>query len=68
MRPFMKSPAQGAAVPVYLASSPEVQAVTGAYFAAGRPRRSSTSSYDKQVAALLWRISAGLVRLDESAP
>jgi len=67
-RPFMKSPAQGAALPVYLASSPEVQAVTGAYFATGRSRRSSASSYDKQIAARLWRISTDLVRLDESGP
>lgn len=68
VRPFMKSPEKGASLPVYLASSPEVQAVTGAYFTAGRARRSSASSYDKQVAARLWRVSADLVRLDESAP
>jgi retinol dehydrogenase 14 len=60
-RPFMKSPALGARLPVYLASSPEVQGVTGAYFAGGRPRRSSASSYEQQVAAKLWRISARLV-------
>jgi NAD(P)-dependent dehydrogenase (short-subunit alcohol dehydrogenase family) len=68
VRPLMNSPAQGAALPVYLASSPEVQAVTGAYFATGRPRRSSATSYDKQIAAKLWRISADLVRLDEPGP
>jgi hypothetical protein len=53
---------------VYLASSPEVHAVTGLYFAAGRPRRSSPSSYDQQVATKLWRISADLVGLDEPSP
>jgi NAD(P)-dependent dehydrogenase (short-subunit alcohol dehydrogenase family) len=68
VRPFLRSPARGAALPVYLASSPEVDAVTGTYFAAGRPRRSSASSYDKQVTAKLWRISADLVGLDESSP
>src|SRR5947207_6236815 len=31
-RLFMKTPAQGASTPVYLASSPEVEGVTGRYF------------------------------------
>ena len=33
MRPFMKSPKQGADTAVYLASFPEVEGVTGQYFA-----------------------------------
>ena len=45
-RPFMKTPEQGAATSVYLASSPEVEGVTGTYFANGRPQRSSKRSYD----------------------
>jgi hypothetical protein len=32
-RLFMKTPEQGAATPVYLASSPQVEGVNGAYFA-----------------------------------
>ena len=36
-RLFMKTPEQGAATPVYLASSPEVEGVTGRYFANGTP-------------------------------
>ena len=65
-RPLMKSPARGAALPVYLASSRKVQGVTGAYFTARRPRRSSASSYDTRVAAKLWSVSTGLVGLDET--
>jgi hypothetical protein len=40
-RPFMKTPQQGAATSVYLASSPNVEGVTGTYFAKGRPEVSN---------------------------
>jgi NAD(P)-dependent dehydrogenase (short-subunit alcohol dehydrogenase family) len=59
-RPFMKSPEQGATTSVYLASSPEVEGVTGAYFVDCRPRRSSPASYDEAVAARLWEVSEQL--------
>ena len=45
-RPFMKTPQQGAATSIYLASSPEVEGVTGTYFADGRPQTSNRASYD----------------------
>ena len=41
VRPFMKTPDQGAATPIYLASSPEVDGVSGAYFAHQRTKKSS---------------------------
>ncbi len=63
-RPFMKTPGQGAATSVYLASSPEVEGVTGTYFANGRPQRSSKRSYDTATAHRLWKVSAGLVGLE----
>ncbi len=67
-RPFMKSPQQGAATSIYLASSPEVEGVTGTYFADGRPQTSNRASYDVAAAARLWQVSARLVGLDgESA-
>ena len=59
-RPFMKSPAQGALTPVYLASSPEVEGITGRYFAARKPKTSSNASYDTAAAARLWQASADL--------
>ena len=61
MRPFMNSPAQGAATSIHLASTPDLDRVTGQYFAAGKPKRSSKASYDTAVAARLWQVSAGLV-------
>jgi retinol dehydrogenase-14 len=63
-RPFMKTPQQGAATSIELASSPEVEGVTGTYFANGRPQSSNKASYDESAAARLWQVSAGLVGLD----
>jgi NAD(P)-dependent dehydrogenase (short-subunit alcohol dehydrogenase family) len=59
-RLFMKTPAQGAATPVYLASSPEVEGITGRYYANRKPTTSSKASYDTTAAARLWQASAGL--------
>ena len=63
LRPVMKSPAQGAATSIHLASAPELEQVSGRYFANRRPTRSSARSYDQAVAARLWEASADLVRL-----
>lgn len=64
IRPFMKTPEQGAATSVHLASSPEVEGVTGTYFANKQPRRTHRITYDRALAARLWDISAELVGLD----
>ena len=60
VRPFMKSPEQGARTSVHLASAPELAGVSGRYFANSAPRKSSARSYDAQVAARLWEVSAEL--------
>ncbi len=57
IRPFMKSPAQGAATSIHVASAPELEEVTGRYFAKSKPRRSSESSYDQAAAERLWQTS-----------
>ena len=67
-RLFMKTPEQGAATSVYLASSPEVEGVTGQYFANSKPKRSAERSYDTNVAARLWTVSASLVGLVNDRP
>ncbi len=67
IRPFMKSPERGAATSVYLASSPEVDGVTGQYFANTKPKTSSKASYDATAAARLWDVSATLVGLASGA-
>ncbi len=63
VRAFMKTPAAGAATTIYLASSVEVEGVTGRYFADRKPKTSTKVSYDIAVAARLWKVSAELVGL-----
>ncbi len=64
LRPFLKTPAQGAATSIYLASSSEVEGVTGLYFANRKTKTSSKASYDTAAAARLWQISADLAALN----
>jgi NAD(P)-dependent dehydrogenase (short-subunit alcohol dehydrogenase family) len=66
MRPFMKSPTQGAATSIHVASSPDLDTVTGRYFANSKPKKSSQRSYDETVAARLWQVSADLVGLTQA--
>lgn len=60
VRPFMKTPAKGAETPIYLASSPEVEGVTGAYFANRKPKTPNKAAYDTIATARLWRVSEEL--------
>jgi NAD(P)-dependent dehydrogenase (short-subunit alcohol dehydrogenase family) len=62
-RPFMKTPTKGAETPIYLASAPEVDGVTGQYFANRTPKSSNKLSYDTATAARLWQVSTDLVGL-----
>jgi NAD(P)-dependent dehydrogenase (short-subunit alcohol dehydrogenase family) len=59
-RLFMKTPAQGARTPIYLASSPEVEGISGRYYVNRKPKTSGNASYDTTAAARLWQASAGL--------
>ena len=68
MRPFMKSPEQGAATSIYVASSPDLAGVTGQYFAKSAPKRSSKRSHDQAVAQRLWRLSEELVAVTSVTP
>lgn len=67
IRPFLKSPEQGAATSLYLASSPEVEGVTGKYFVNAKPSGSNKSSYDTEAAARLWKVSVDLTGLTTGA-
>ena len=61
LRPLMKTPAQGAATSIHVATAPDLERVTGLYFAKSRSRRSSKRSYDEAAARRLWQVSADLV-------
>jgi retinol dehydrogenase-14 len=67
LRPFMKSPELGADTAVYLASSRDVEGVTGRYFADRKAKKSNKSSYDTGTTARLWEVSADLVGLTREA-
>ena len=47
-KPFMKSPDEGAATAIYLASASGLDHLSGQYFVNGKPKRSSKRSYDER--------------------
>ncbi len=53
-------PEAGARTSIYLATSPEVEGVTGRYFVKCRPVNSSPRSRDRATAERLWRLSEEL--------
>ncbi len=57
------SAAQGAQTAIYLATSPDVETVTGKYFEKQVAVPSSPLSYDEEVARRLWQISAEMTGL-----
>ena len=61
MRPFQISPQKAAETPVYLASSPEVQEMTGRYWSKMQERRSSEASYDRETQERLWTVTEDLI-------
>lgn len=60
---LFRSPERGARTSVYLATSPEVDGVTGQYFVDGRPREPSPEARDPDRARRLWEESRRLVGL-----
>ncbi len=58
--PFFLSPEKGADTGVYLASSPEVEEVTGKYFVKRKIAEPSALAQDDEAAARLWIISEEL--------
>lgn len=60
MRVIGRPAEESARTAVYLATSPEMEGVTGQYFFHGKPARSKRITYDREVAARLWAISEQL--------
>jgi hypothetical protein len=60
---FALSPEEGARTVIYLASSPDVAAVSGRYFVRQREVPSSPASYDEAAARRLWQVSLALTNL-----
>ena len=62
LKPFFLTPAEGARTAIYLASSPEVQGVSGEYFYKCKVAKSSKRSKDMRLARDLYRFSIALIR------
>jgi len=62
-RPFLKSAKEGAETSIYLASSPEVEGVSGKYFENKKEKKSSDESYDEKKAFALWDETSRIVGL-----
>lgn len=62
-RPFFLSAPRGAMTSIYLASSPEVEGVSGRYYVRCRPRTPSKPARDEAAARRLWEVSERLTGL-----
>ncbi len=62
-KPFAKTPERGATTSIYLATSSEVEGVTGQYFANSTPKAPAATALDDDVARRLWEVSASMVGL-----
>jgi len=66
-RPFMLTPEEGARTSVFLASSPDVEGVSGKYFSKCKAIRSNAVSYDEPSQRKLWALSEQLVQRQANA-
>jgi NAD(P)-dependent dehydrogenase (short-subunit alcohol dehydrogenase family) len=57
MRPFFKTPAQGAETSLYVATAPELANTNGRYFAESRERQPTAAARDSGAALRLWNLS-----------
>jgi retinol dehydrogenase-12 len=58
------TPVEGARTTVYLASSPEVEGVSGGYFAKSKPANPTAAARDDEAARRLWTLSESMVKAD----
>ena len=58
LKPFFKTPDQGARTSVHVATAPELAGVSGAYFANCREKQPAAPARDPQTARRLWETSA----------
>jgi len=57
LKPFALNADQGAETQIYLATSPQVEGVTGEYFVKSKPAKSNAASHNQADWARLWAIS-----------
>jgi NAD(P)-dependent dehydrogenase (short-subunit alcohol dehydrogenase family) len=66
LRPFLRTPEQGAMTTVCVAAAPALERLTGLYFIDCEPARPSEAARDDAAARRLWTISAELTGVHES--
>jgi NAD(P)-dependent dehydrogenase (short-subunit alcohol dehydrogenase family) len=64
IRPFEISPEKGAITTVYLATSPEVEGVTGKYFAKCKSKSFNQIAQDEKACQQLWELSVKMTNLE----
>lgn len=67
IRPFLIAPSDGAATSLHLAISPEVEGVSGRYFAKSRPVPPSAAARDEALQERVWSLSLRQLGLAASA-
>lgn len=66
LKPFFQTPEQGASTAIYLATSKDVEGITGQYFSRGKAIPSSKRSYNKAEAKRLWHLSEQMTHLTQN--
>jgi len=61
---FVRSPKRGAKTPIYCASSPDIEGISGKYFKKRKEVKSVKASYDEELAKELWDVSVELTNLN----
>ena len=62
LKPFFRTPEQGARTSIYVASAPELESITGAYFAESLPMPTKKQAIDMTAARRLWDASTELLQ------
>lgn len=65
LKPFFKTATEGAQTAIYLASSSDVESITGQYFENKQQVPTKKQTHDKEIATRLWKISEELVGLNQ---
>ena len=63
LSPFSRKPEKGAETVIWLASSPEVEGVSGKYFMDKKEKKSNSFSYNKDAQKKLWEESERMTRV-----
>ncbi|WP_416148376.1 SDR family oxidoreductase [Salipaludibacillus sp. HK11] len=67
LRPFFQTPAEGSRTAIYLATSKELEGVTGKFFVHQKEVETTKKTHDRGLAAQLWKVSEELVGISEGS-